>query len=49
MADFTSRGIDAVNFGPGEPRYAHAADEQVEIAGLVRCFETLWRFLTAAA
>ena len=49
VADFTSRGIDAVNLGPGEPRYAHAADEQVEIAGLVRCFETLWRFLTAAA
>ena len=48
VADFTSRGIDAVNLGPGAPRYAHAVDEQVEITGLVRCFETLWRFLTAA-
>jgi succinyl-diaminopimelate desuccinylase len=49
VADFTSRGIDAVNLGPGAPRYAHAADEQVEIAGLVRCFESLWRFLTEPA
>jgi succinyl-diaminopimelate desuccinylase len=46
VADFTSRGIDAVNFGPGGTRWAHTADEQVEIAGLVRSFEALWRFLT---
>ncbi len=31
VADFTSRGIDAVNFGPGATRYAHRRDEQVEI------------------
>jgi succinyl-diaminopimelate desuccinylase len=46
VADFTSRGIDAVNFGPGGTRWAHARDERVEIAGLVRSFEALWRFLT---
>jgi len=46
VADFTSRGIDAVNFGPGGTRYAHARDEQVEVPALVRVFETLWRFLT---
>jgi succinyl-diaminopimelate desuccinylase len=49
VADFTARGLDAVNFGPGAPRYAHAADEQVAIAGLVRCFTALWRFLTEPA
>ena len=46
VADFTSRGIDAVNFGPGATRYAHRRDEQVEIAALERCFRSLWSFLT---
>ena len=46
VADFTSRGIDAINFGPGATRYAHRRDEQVEIAALERCFQSLWAFLT---
>ena len=46
VADFTSRGIDAVNFGPGDPAFAHRRDERVEIAALVRCYETLRRFLS---
>ena len=41
VADFTSRGIDAVNFGPGATRYAHRRDEQVEIAALERAFMAL--------
>jgi succinyl-diaminopimelate desuccinylase len=45
VADFTTRGIDAVNFGPGEPSFAHRRDEQVAVAALVRCYETLRRFL----
>jgi succinyl-diaminopimelate desuccinylase len=45
VADFAARGLDAVNFGPGATRYAHAVDEQVEIAALGRCFEALQRFL----
>jgi succinyl-diaminopimelate desuccinylase len=45
VADFTSRGIDAVNYGPGATRYAHARDEQVEIAALVQVYQTLRRFL----
>jgi succinyl-diaminopimelate desuccinylase len=49
VADFTERGIDAVNVGPGGPEWAHAVDERVEIASLVRCFESLWRFLTGPA
>ncbi len=48
VADFTSRGIDAVNFGPGATRYAHRRDEQVEIAALERAFTALWRFVTGS-
>ena len=43
VADFTSRGIPAVNFGPGATRYAHAVDERVEIASLVQAYEALRR------
>jgi succinyl-diaminopimelate desuccinylase len=41
VADFTSRGVPAVNFGPGATRYAHARDEQVEIADLERAYLAL--------
>ena len=43
VADFTSRGIPAVNFGPGATRYAHARDELVEIDALERAFLALRR------
>ena len=46
VADFTMRGIDAVNFGPGATRYAHRRDELVEIDALVAAYETLLGFLT---
>ena len=45
VSDFAARGLDAVNFGPGATRYAHAADERVEIAELARTFSALQRFL----
>ena len=45
VADFTSRGLDAVNLGPGGTRYAHTVDERVEIAELHRTFDALRRFL----
>src|SRR5256714_3094532 len=45
VAEFTSRGVDAVNLGPGATRFAHTRDEQVEIAALVRTYEALSRFL----
>jgi succinyl-diaminopimelate desuccinylase len=47
VADFTTRGIDAVNFGPGATRYAHRRDELVEVDALVSAYETLLRFLTS--
>ncbi len=46
VADFTARGIDAVNFGPGSTARAHRRDELVEVAALVHAYETLRRFLT---
>ncbi len=48
VADFAARGLDAVNLGPGATRYAHAVDEQVEIAELERTFSTLQRFLAGS-
>jgi succinyl-diaminopimelate desuccinylase len=46
VADFTERGIDAVNFGPGHTAQAHRRDERIEIDGLAHAYETLRRFLT---
>jgi succinyl-diaminopimelate desuccinylase len=45
VAEFTSRGVDAVNLGPGATRYAHARDERIQIAELARTYEALSRFL----
>ena len=45
VADFAARGLDAVNFGPGATRYAHAADERVAVAELERSYEALRRLL----
>lgn len=45
VADFTTRGIDAVNFGPGHTAYAHRPDERVEVSALVTAYEILRRFL----
>jgi succinyl-diaminopimelate desuccinylase len=47
VAEFSARGLAAVNFGPGDPRYAHRADERVAVAELERCFTVLQRFLAA--
>jgi succinyl-diaminopimelate desuccinylase len=44
VAEFAAAGVDAVNFGPGEPRYAHTREEQVAVDALVQSYETLERF-----
>jgi len=51
VAELAMYGVDAVNLGPGDPRYAHADDERVDAEALVRTFDVLRRFLlgTSAA
>jgi succinyl-diaminopimelate desuccinylase len=47
VAELAAAGVDAINFGPGAPRFAHRRDEQVEVAALVKSYDTLVRFLCA--
>jgi succinyl-diaminopimelate desuccinylase len=47
VADFTARGLDAVNFGPGHTALAHHRDERVAVASLVTAYEVLHRFVTS--
>jgi succinyl-diaminopimelate desuccinylase len=44
VAEFGLAGLDAVNFGPGEPAQAHRRDESVEIAALERAYRVLEAF-----
>lgn len=45
VAEFSTAGVDAVNFGPGDPELAHREDELVEAGALARCFEVLASFV----
>ena len=45
VAEFATVGIDAINLGPGDPLYAHADDERVEISALVECYDIIRAFL----
>ena len=47
VADFTTRGLDAVNFGPGHTTYAHHPAERVAVDSLVTAYEVLHRFVTS--
>jgi succinyl-diaminopimelate desuccinylase len=47
VAEFAARGVDAVNLGPGETRYAHKRDERISARSLVRVYEALQRFARA--
>ena len=46
VAQFTQLGIPAVNYGPGDPVFAHKADEQVPVEHLHRVLSTLQEWLT---
>jgi succinyl-diaminopimelate desuccinylase len=45
VAQFAEQGIDAINYGPGATAYAHRVDEQIPVASLDQCYETLRTFL----
>jgi succinyl-diaminopimelate desuccinylase len=45
VARFGVHGIDAVNFGPGNPAQAHQVDEWCESPALARAFELLQAWL----
>lgn len=47
VAEFAAAGIEAVNLGPGDPAYAHRADERVSTHALARAHEILESFLCA--
>ncbi|MCL3838824.1 succinyl-diaminopimelate desuccinylase [Aeromicrobium duanguangcaii] len=46
VAKFTLLGVPAVNYGPGDPRYAHKADEQVPVEHLHRVRDRLREWLS---
>jgi succinyl-diaminopimelate desuccinylase len=49
VARFASRGVPATNFGPGDPKLAHHADEHVSRDELDRAYEVLRSLVTEGA
>jgi succinyl-diaminopimelate desuccinylase len=45
VAQFAARGVEAVNFGPGQPELAHRRDERISAAAMESSLEILRRFL----
>lgn len=45
VARFTTLGVPAVNFGPGDPMLAHKQEEQVPVAHIERCERELRAWL----
>ena len=45
VSRFSSLGVPAVNFGPGNPLFAHKADEHVSVAEVGRATRTLHSYL----
>jgi succinyl-diaminopimelate desuccinylase len=49
VAQFTSAGVPAFNFGPGIPELCHQVDEYCPLGNLDRAFDMLSEFLTTEA
>lgn len=47
VAELAAAGVEGVNFGPGDPSFAHRADERIAIEALTRCYRVLESFLCA--
>ncbi|MGZ4276436.1 MAG: succinyl-diaminopimelate desuccinylase [Solirubrobacteraceae bacterium] len=47
VAEFAAAGLDAINFGPGDPPQAHTRGEHVHVDALVRSYRTLEAFACA--
>ena len=45
VAQFTKLGVPAVNFGPGDPMFAHKQDEHVPVEHIERCERILKEWL----
>ncbi|CUR56737.1 Succinyl-diaminopimelate desuccinylase [metagenome] len=45
VAQFTKLGVPAVNYGPGDPMFAHKQDEHVPMEHIERCERTLKEWL----
>ena len=49
MSRFSSLGVPAVNFGAGDPGFAHKMDEQCPIDQIRTVADTLTAYLTGAS
>ncbi|WP_030883422.1 succinyl-diaminopimelate desuccinylase [Streptomyces sp. NRRL S-1868] len=47
VSRFSALGVPAVNYGPGDPNFAHRRDERVDTALILRCEERLRAWLTS--
>jgi succinyl-diaminopimelate desuccinylase len=49
VAEFGALRVPALNYGPGDPRFAHKRDEQVSGAALAESYETLAALVRSGA